>query len=144
MLAYFVTGQSSDAGCRTAFTSGEKPNTRFNVYSDGALVRVSLLDGASQRFVLASLRPSLLHHCHYSLLTGHSNKGQMYDSMRNALYWHHMANDVHTTVRDCRACGQNRTHGRQQRQLKLFFFDGSLKYIRMDILRPLPKTKPGN
>lgn len=68
----------------------------------------------------------------------------MYKSMMKELYCVHVASDVYDTVRDCRSCTQDRTHGKKQRDLKLFFPDGALEHVSMDILGPLLKTKHGN
>lgn len=46
MLPEFISAQSTDADCRSMFTSVGKPNMSFNVDTDGVLVRVSSLDVA--------------------------------------------------------------------------------------------------
>lgn len=61
-LTEFITVQVSLAHCRAAFTSLGKPNTRFNIDSEGVLVRVSSTNGASQRVMPAPLRFRLLRH----------------------------------------------------------------------------------
>lgn len=68
----------------------------------------------------------------------------MYDSIINDLFWPDIANTAYATVRDRRSRVQNRTHGKHQRQLKLFLPEGSLEYIGMEILGPQPKTKQSN
>lgn len=55
-----------------------------------------------------------------------------------------MANDVYATIRHYRSCSQNRTHGKEQRQLNLFFLEGTLKFICMGIQGLLPKTRQGS
>lgn len=55
-----------------------------------------------------------------------------------------MANDVYITVCDCHSSAQSAMHDKRQRQLKLFFQEGPLEYIGMDILRHLPKTRKGD
>lgn len=54
-LAKFLTAQTSYVDCRAAFVSAGIPDTCFNFDSDGVLVRVSPLFGASQRIVPTSL-----------------------------------------------------------------------------------------
>lgn len=44
-LVEFISALSTDADCRSVFNSNAKPNTPFNVDSDGVLVRVCNLDG---------------------------------------------------------------------------------------------------
>lgn len=80
-LAEFISAQSTDTYCRSAYASIEKPNSGFNVESDGVLFQVSSLDGASQRVVPASLSPHFFHFCHYSLLADHAGERQVYDCM---------------------------------------------------------------
>lgn len=65
----------------------------------------------------------------------------MYDLMRKELQQTHMANKFYVTVHDCPYYEQFCTHKNQKRQLKMIFSDGPPKYIGMDILRPLPRTK---
>lgn len=68
----------------------------------------------------------------------------MYHSWENDLYWVCMANEANATVRGSRLRAQKLALGKKQRQLKLFFPDGSLKYVGIDKVRPLPETKQGN
>lgn len=125
-LDVFVTAQASDVDYRAACISVGKPNTLFNVSSDEVLVRVSPLDGTLQQAVSASLRPCFLHVFHYSILAANNGKSRVYDFMRKHMYWAHTADDVFATMRDCRSCIRNRTHGKHQWQLKLFFPKSSL------------------
>lgn len=55
-----------------------------------------------------------------------------------------MAIGVYAMVRDCCSCPSNHVYGQNKRQLKLFFTDRSLQYLRVDILEPVPKTKKGH
>lgn len=85
-LAVFISAQTTDATCRSAFASVRKPNTRSNVDSDGLLILASPLVGASQRFLRDSLRPCFLHLCHCSLLACQPGERRMCDSMRKDSY----------------------------------------------------------
>lgn len=143
-LAEFMFAESADADCRSAFAYDRKPNTRFNVDSDGVLVRVFSLIGASRRVVSAYLRPRFLHSRHYFFLASHSGERQIYDCMRKELYWPHTTIDVYTTVQDCHVCAQKRTHGKPQGQIKLFFSESPLEYMNIDILEPLRHTEQGS
>lgn len=102
------------------------------------------LDETSNRIVPTSLRPYFFHLCHCSLLIRHSAEGRVYDSMRKKLPCPHTVNDFYSTVRHCSSCVQSHKHGKRQLQLKLFFPKSALKYMGMDILGPLLRTKPGN
>lgn len=46
-MSEFITTQAIDLDCHTTLVSGVKPNSRFNNDTDGVLVRVFSLDGAS-------------------------------------------------------------------------------------------------
>lgn len=85
-LSKFITAQSTDSGCRTASMPVGKPITLFRIDSDGVLVRVFSLGGASQRVVPATLRPRFPHLCHYSLLVSYPGKRRMYVTVRKELY----------------------------------------------------------
>lgn len=69
-----ISAQCTDADCHSTFASVGKPNKRLNLDIDGMFVRVSALDGASQRVVLSSLRSRFLHFCPNSLLFGHTGE----------------------------------------------------------------------
>lgn len=60
------------------------------------------------------------------------------------LYWAHMASDAYATVHDCYQRLQHRANEKKKRQPELFFLNGSLEYVDMEILAPLLKTKQGN
>lgn len=51
ILAEFIYEQPTNLTFPAAFVSVAKPNSQFNVKSDGLLVRASAVDGASQQFV---------------------------------------------------------------------------------------------
>lgn len=99
--AKFITAQSRDANCQAACISAGTPITCVNINSYEVLARVLPLDGASQRGISASLRPRVLHHCHYFFLAGHHGERGMYDSIRMDLYWPDTASYIYKTVRDC-------------------------------------------
>lgn len=84
-LDEIISAQSNDPYFRSTFAYVRKPNTLFNAESDGVLVSVSPLNGASQRVVPVSIRPRFLHLSHYSLLAGHPGQRWMYDCMRKKL-----------------------------------------------------------
>lgn len=51
-----------------------------------------------------------------------------------------MTNNVYATVRDCHSRAQNRLHGKKQREQEVFFPDGPIEYVGMDIVQHLPET----
>lgn len=68
----------------------------------------------------------------------------MYDMMERDYYWPHMADDVYTTAKDCVECVPNNPSEKRRRPIQLFLTSGTLEFVTMDILRPLPKTLDGN
>lgn len=54
-LSKFIIAQCSDLDCRAAIVSEERAKPGFYVDSDGVMVRVSPLDGASQKIVPVSV-----------------------------------------------------------------------------------------
>lgn len=63
-IAELMSAQSTGSDCCTNSALVGKQNTRFNVYSDRALVRVFSLDSATQKVAPATLRTQLLNLCH--------------------------------------------------------------------------------
>lgn len=55
-----------------------------------------------------------------------------------------MVNDVFYTVLDCQSCAKARgTLTKSQKNFQFFPANGPFKFVAMDILGPLPKTKSG-
>lgn len=141
MFAELRTAQSTDADCHIAFPYFQNQKLLRSADSNEVLVRVSALDGASQRVLPGSLHPRFLHICHYSPLAGHSGERRVYDSMRKKFYGSHKAIGVYTSLREFHYGVQNRTHGKRQLLLKLVLTKAPLQYKGINILQPLPKTK---
>lgn len=67
----------SDHACiRAALTIGLS-KSMFTFDTEGALVRVSPIDSASQRYIQITLRQVIFHLCNQSLLSGHSGEWRM-------------------------------------------------------------------
>lgn len=71
-LAEFIFAQSTDGNVFSAFDSFRKPNACYNLYSDGQLVGVYILDGRSYWVVPASIRHRFFQLCLYSLSVHYS------------------------------------------------------------------------
>lgn len=78
-LTPFITAQSTGWECPSTFTSVRKLNTGFSADSDRALVQVSSLHLASQKYIPASLRARFLQLYLYSLLDSPSGERQIHD-----------------------------------------------------------------
>jgi hypothetical protein len=69
----------------------------------------------------------------------------MFQTIRKTFFWPRIAEDVYETVRQCDLCVRNRiSEKRKTNPLKLFPANGPLESVSMDILGPLPPTKPEN
>lgn len=76
-LRKFIEAQLTVSDYGQAATSVGKRNSMIEYDIDRVLVRVFLVDGASQRYVPTVLRPRILLLCHYSLFCGHQGKRRM-------------------------------------------------------------------
>lgn len=85
-LQNFIQHQGRDNECSQAAINVGKPNTIFSYNTDGVLVRESAIDNVSQTYVPTVLRARSLRLCHYSLLAGHPDERQLYDTMRRDFY----------------------------------------------------------
>lgn len=122
---------------------------RYNWYmlnfdTEGAIVWISLIDGAFQQYIPTTRRPVILHICHYSLLAELLGERQMYDTIRQHFYWTHMANDVYITVAKRLSSARNRRMNKKQKKLPLFPPSGPFNFVTVDILRLLPKDERRN
>lgn len=143
-IAEYISAHSTDADCRSAFSSVGKLNTTLNVDCRKVLVQISPPDGTSRRVVPAPLRRHFPHLCHYFILAGHPSKSLIYVSMRMELYWLHITNHIYPTVRDCHSCAQNYTNDKRQLQLRLWFLERPLALIGLNVVGHLLKTMRGN
>lgn len=141
-VSRFITARTTDSGCRAAFPSVGKPYIRFCFDSYWVLFLVFYSDGAPPRVLPVTLGLRFVHLCNYSVLAFHPGEFRISDFMWNFLYQPHMANDVYVTVCDCISYAQNRAR-RRKRHLKLIFPGNVFKYVGMDIIRPLLKTREG-
>lgn len=68
----------------------------------------------------------------------------MYNTMRQDLYWFHMANDVYDFVRLCSSFIRNRgTQYKHRKILGLFLVSGLLEFVAMDILGHCLRRRKG-
>jgi Integrase zinc binding domain len=117
----------------------------IDVEKDGILVRIAPLDGSRQIVVSWSLQPHLLWQEHFPVVTAHPWVSKMYAAMRRRFYWRNMYKEVEETVRHCTVCEKNPVKERKRTSfLKLFPASGTLEFVAMDILGPLPKMEYGN
>lgn len=79
-----------------------------------------------------------------SRVGGTPGERRMYHTIRCEYYWPHMANDVHTTMRDCCECARNQPSQELRRALHLSSESKSSEFVPFDNLEPLPKTVSGD
>lgn len=140
----FVIPQSKDAFCDHMRQLVGIPICRFTFHKNGLLVRKLTLNGSIQNLVTISLRQSILYLAHHSTLADHSDKLQMYNSLRREYYRPNMEADIYNTVRSCTACPRMGTKSRHEPKRKLFPPSGPSEFVGIDLLGPLPRTRFGN
>lgn len=107
-------------------------------------MRKAQIDRAIQNVVPKSLPTQILESLYNSFIAGHPAERRMYALLRREFFWHHMLVDAHTVVNNGTESPRLGTKFIHQREFELFPRDGSLQLEPMDILEPLPRTKPGN
>lgn len=106
-------------------------------------MRRTHIDRALQKLVWLSLQQQTLTSPHYPGLSGHSKERRMYDTTRWNYFLSNMALDVYNTVNSCKSCAMSSNSAKHGRLLHLFVATGSVKFVAMDILSPLPKKTKG-
>lgn len=143
-LINLFEAQSNDCTWTRAAFAISLQKSMFNFDAEGALVQTSTIDSGLQRLIPAALQSSILHLCHHSLLAGHPEEQQIYDTMRKSLHWPHMANVVYNKVARYMSWTRNLVISKKQRKIQLFPPEGPLNLVTIDIPGPLPKTEDWN
>jgi Integrase zinc binding domain len=108
------------------------------------LHRYAKLDDRLQLCVPDSLRTRVLRLGHYPPGAGHPGGRKLYYTLRQQYYWPSMTLDCFETVKNCLTCAKERISLIKRRKyIVLFPAEGSLEYVAIDILGPLPKTREG-
>lgn len=114
----------------------------FSLDEQGVLIRtIEALDQMVIPHVLESLvlRPAQLPQ-----LSEHSWGAKLYRTLGRDFYWSDMAMDCHATAKVYTSCAKNRIElWKRKRSLKLFPTKEHLKYVSIDILNELIRTKRG-
>lgn len=143
MLEFSTAQAADDKSCLAEATVGQ-PKRSFLYNAVRVIIKVSPVNGATQRYVPAVSWPRVQHLYFYSLMEGHYGDRQMYDSTRRNFYWSQMTNDVYATVRDCHSCARNCLTTKQKCKLRLFSPNKPLEFVAIKIFGPFPNTKTGN
>lgn len=64
--------------------------------------------------------------------------------MQREFFWPHIANDVYKTISTCSTCAWNSALPKLIKELQLLPTNGPLKFVAIDILGPLPRTRNEN
>lgn len=118
-------------------------NTTLTYDKDFKLVRKATIDGATQNLVPRSLRSRMLSLAQYSRLSVHPGKRRMYDSLKRKFFWPHILSDCYAVDNGCIECPFMGTKFNHERKLELCPPARPLKFVTIDILGPLPRTKAG-
>lgn len=136
----YITAQIINQECRIAALTVKLLKTTAYCYSDVVLVSVLPVDGASQRRVPAVLRHGVLHSRHHVVIVEQSGEPGICDAIWRKVYWPRKANDVNTTVRDCRSCARWRRTTKSPRELRLLAPSELLEFVAFYVYSTLPKT----
>lgn len=77
-------------------------------------------------------------------MAGHLGDRKINDSMRRELYWPQKEKDMYNTVINSSVCARNSSRQRLKTKLQHFRESGTLEFVVVDILWPLPRTTTGN
>lgn len=143
-IADFLLARRKDAFCNYMIQLLGTLNCLLIFDKNEVLVRQAPLDGSIYELPLISLQPIILYLVYYSTSVGHRGVRRMYDSLRREYYWCIMAADVYITVQSCTDCPRLEMKFRLLRRLDLFPPNGSLEFVAIDILGPLPRTSSSN
>lgn len=102
------------------------------------------MNGCLQKLEPESLKVRTLRAEHYHPMAGHQDERRIYDTMQKKFFWSHMAIDVYETVINCATCASINEPTKLKRHLQFFPASGPLKYVAVDILGSLSRTKNGN
>lgn len=82
-----MKAKTNDHTCIQAAFTIRLWRSMFTFDIKGTMVRITLIDGALQQYIPATLRPRILHLRHHFLLPGHLGKRRVYNTMRQHFYW---------------------------------------------------------
>ena len=99
-----INEQRKDTMCQQISLTAGTPKSQFHFDNRGILVRVSPLDGVSQKVVPVSLRKRVTELSHSPISQGHPGETLIYQTMRQKYYWPLMAGDLIYHVRTCTWC----------------------------------------
>lgn len=116
----------------------------FTFVTEGTLVRISPIEGVSQRKILITLWLRIRHECHHSVLLENSGELQIYDTMQKHFYWPHMASNVYDIVAKSTSCTRSSRTRKKNQKLRLFSQAGRLTFVTINILGSVPKTETVN
>lgn len=144
ILVQFLAAQSIDDFWRNAATQLDQPENEYTHNNGEGLVRHALIDGALQKFLQQSLQKRHLNVSHHHTPFCHPRQRPMYDTLQRDYYWSNMASNLYKTVSTCRSCAKGDTTIKHRCHLQHLHATGPLKFVAMDTVRLLFKTRKGN
>lgn len=142
-LKEFIKGQAADIFCQIAAEEFGKAGAETTMNKERVFVRRAHIVGALQKLVPKSLRQRVFALPHYPQLSGHPQQRHMFHTIRRDYLWPNVAFDLYITVSCCEWCGRNSRNAKGRCRLQLFPATGLSKFVRMDVLGPLPKKTKG-
>lgn len=94
--------QNNDWKFYAATQTGGYPDFQYHQDREDLMKRKAPLM-VLQKSATSLFMSQIIYLFRYPQLVSHSGERQMYDTMRHQLHWHHMANELHKTIEECRS-----------------------------------------
>lgn len=143
-LSELIIPQSKNIFCEQFWELVRLAGSAFTFDKYEIVIRKAYIDESIQTPLPTSLRARLLQQTHHSIWEGHPEERRIYDSLRRDYNYPHIVKDVHKTALNSSQWPRMGTKLKHQGQLKLLPPVGSLKFLAIDLLWPLPRSKTGN
>lgn len=102
------------------------------------------MDGATQKVVPESLHTRVINHEHYSIVVGHTEQCQMYDSLRREFCWLNSVSYIYREVQLRTGAPRFRTKLNHQKKLELFPPVSPLEFVTLGLSRQFPWIRGDN
>jgi len=105
-------------------------------------------EGYNGKYLLVvptAMVPEVLHSFHDIPMAGHMGQQKTLEKCRNSCVWYGMIDDIHTFVKSCPPCNQNKkANVKAKGPLGEYHAGVTMERVHMDILGPMNLTQKGN
>lgn len=114
------------------------------MYQDGLFAREAHIIVKIQIEFPTPLLQRILMMSNNSPLAGHSGQRRLYETLKQTIYWYHMAAIADYILRNCASCAGNNLKYVHKRHMHLFRAGGLFEIAAMEFVRPFPKAVRDN